>query len=173
LRTCDRSSPTGCPATRAALATAAGIAAVLGLGVYKLTAALSTGHRNVGFLILIGLAVSAATAVVCRPKRLNARGRAYLARLRNDYGAFGAGHARTATTESMLPLYVAVLGPAALAGTAYDDLRREMRPVSQGGSGGSCSSSCGGGSSCSSSGGSSCGGGGGCGGGGCGGCGGG
>jgi uncharacterized protein (TIGR04222 family) len=145
------------------LAMLAGLGIVLGLGAFKLVAALSTGHRNVGFLILIAIVVTIAIAAACWPRRLNARGRAYLKELKTSYGAWGQSVARTPSAEAMLPLYVGLLGPMVLAGTAYEDFKRELRPVLSSGNGGGCGSGGdGGGGGC---------GGGGCG-GGCGGCGG-
>ncbi len=158
---------------RAWTAMFAGILAVLGLGGFKLVAALSTGHTNVGFLILIAIAISVAIAVACWPRRLNKRGREYVQSLSTTYAAFGTRAGNAPAVDTMLPLYVAVLGTGVLAGTQYDDFHKEYQRTagSSGGTscgGGSCS---GGGSSDGGGGGSSCGGGGcgGCGGGGCGG----
>jgi uncharacterized protein (TIGR04222 family) len=159
---------------RALTVMAAGLAIVLGLGGFKLVAAISTGHYNVGFLILIGLAASAFLVWLCRPRRLNARGRAYLKSVLSAYAGWRFRQRVTpGDAGSMLPLYVAMFGPAVLVGTEFGDLHRALeRPRdgagADGGGGGGCGSGDGGGGD---GGGSSCGGGGcgGCGGGGCGG----
>lgn len=158
--------------TRSLVAIFGGLAVVLGLATFKLVVALQTGHRNVGFLVLLALLASIVIAVACRPRRLNSRGRAYLREMRKTYATWGTTIAQTANA-SMLPLYVGLIGTSVLAGTEYDDLNRGLQ-AARSASGGSCGS--GGGCSSGSSdsgGGGSCGGGGGCGGGGCGGCGGG
>jgi uncharacterized protein (TIGR04222 family) len=153
---------------RARTAIVAGLAAVLGLGAFKLAAALSTGHTNVVFLIMIALFASSVIAVACWPKRLNSRGRAFVKALAVTYGAFEMRAANAAAADAMLPLYVAVLGTSVLAGTEYADFHQAHRQFAgaSGGGGADAGGGC-------SGGGSSCGGGGGCGGGGCGGCGGG
>ena len=159
--------------TRVHVARGVGIAAVLGLGLFKLMAAISTGHYNVLFLILIAIVTTVVIALLCRPLRLNARGRAYLKQLTTTYTAWRMAPAAASADVDMLPLYVGLLGTSVLAGTEYDDLNRQLHPQASasGGSSGCGSSSCSGGGSSDGGGGSSCGGGGcgGCGGGGCGG----
>lgn len=149
---------------RAWAATLTGLAVVLGVGGFKLAVALSRGRTNVGFLIVIAVVVAVVLVVACRPRRLNARGRAYLKSLTESFKLWGANAAHSPAADTMLPLYVAMLGTGILAGTQYEAVNRAFNPPSS-----SSVSGCGSGSSCSS-GGSSCGGGG-CG-GGCGGCGG-
>ena len=162
---------------RAYLALGVGVAFVLGLGLFKLLAAISTGHYNVGFLLLLAAVTTVVLVLACRPQRLNARGRAYLKQLTSTYTAWRMAPATADANVDLLPLYVGLLGTSVLAGTEYDNLNRQLSPVtaSSSGSSGCSTSSCGSGSSTSSSdsGGSSCSGGGGgcggCGGGGCGG----
>jgi uncharacterized protein (TIGR04222 family) len=151
--------------SRAITAIAAGLLAVLGLAAAKIVVALSTGHTNILFLVLLALVFAVVIPVVCKPSRLNARGRSYAKSTAALYEATraNAGLTRLApsTDAGSLPLYVALAGVPVLAGTEYAPFQRAVAPPS---SGSSCSSSgCGSGGD---------GGGGGCGGGGCGGCGG-
>ena len=153
-----------------------GAALILGLGVYKLLAAMERDLPNVWFMIIMGgLSILILYGVV-RPHRLSARGRAYLERLQAAFirlkvKARSMSKSAAAADPSTL-LLVGLFGAGALAGTPYAQYPQTFqRSAPQSGSscGGGCGSS-GGSSGCSSS----CGGGGGsCGGGGCGGCGGG
>jgi uncharacterized protein (TIGR04222 family) len=150
---------------RAFTALGAGLTAILGLGLFKVVAAISTGHYNVAFLIVLALVASIALTVACWPRRLNGRGRAFVRDLKNEYGAW-ATSAGSAPAADVLPLYVALLGTGVLASTEFADVDRARASLVPGSSsGGSDGGGCGSSSSCSS--------GGGCGGGGCGGCGGG
>jgi uncharacterized protein (TIGR04222 family) len=150
---------------RAFSALATGVLVVVGLAALKIAIALSTGHSNIVFLVLLAILFAVVIPVVCWPKRLNAKGRAYTKSNADAYGSLarGGGLGLTASADyGSLPLYVAVAGAPVLLGTQYDAFRRAVVPPSA--SGGCSTSSCSSGSSCS--GGSSCGGGG------CGGCGG-
>lgn len=147
---------------RAKTAMLVGLAAILGVGGLKLAVALSRGYTNVWFLIITATIVSIALAILCRPQRLNARGRAYLKSLVATFKPWGASAATAPASDSMLPLYVGMLGTGILVGTQYDDLDRAVKASTASGGGGGCGSDSGGGSD----------GGGSCGGGGCGGCGG-
>jgi uncharacterized protein (TIGR04222 family) len=138
-----------------------GAAVILGLGAYKLAIALSRGHSNVWFLIIMAVVSMFLLRWAAQVPRLSRRGQAYLQQLRLAYEPTRA-QMGWATGDDMLPLMVGLFGVGVLAGTPLDDYR-EMFPAAAR-SGGSCGSGCGsGGSSCSS----------GDGGGGCGGCGGG
>lgn len=158
--------------------------AIAALGGYKLAAALSTGHSNVEFLIIMGAISSLIVVGMCASAPLNHRGKAYLERLNLAYGGL-RGQAPSlitpgATNDDGL-LMIGLFGMDVLADTAYAPFagvyHASMPPVPPA-SGGGCSS-CASVSSCNSgggdSGGSSCSSGGGDsgGGGGCGGCGGG
>jgi uncharacterized protein (TIGR04222 family) len=148
-----------------------GALVIVGLGGYKLFAALTKGHHNVGFLLLMGLFALIFLAALCRSERLSPQGKEYLARLQQAFGrlkmmplAPAAEGAASGGQEALL--LVSVFGVGALAGSVYAPFAQIFHRASvSGGTGGGCGSSCG--SSCS--GGSSCGGSG-CGGGGCGGC---
>jgi len=146
-----------------------GLLGVLGGG--KVLFALSTGHSNVGFLILlilIGSGVILLTAATGR--RLTSLGVTYLERLQHGMESLQKRIGTLASAEpcDQFLLAVAIFGMTTLSGTSYGYYPTMFQRSVQNGSG--CGSSCG--SSCSS-GGSSCGSscGGGCGGGGCGGCG--
>lgn len=133
-----------------------GAAVVLGLGGYKLWAALATGHDNVIFLILLALFSAIVIPILCRKRRLSRRGKAYVDRLQQ---AFAPLKGRPADSSVLL---VSVFGVAALAGTSQEYYAQMFaQSSSSGGCGGGSSGGCGSGG---------CGGGGG---GGCGGCGGG
>ncbi len=129
-----------------------GLAVVIGLGGFKLADALAEGRRNVAFLIFFGLVGMMALGLATAGVRLTAAGSRYLKRIQVGYSG-----------DRELPLAFALLGPAALVGSAnaaYASMLGVNPNAARSGSS-SCGSSCGGG-----------GGGGGCG-GGCGGCGGG
>ena len=65
-----------------------GSSLILGLGGYKLWAALTKGHHNVVFLLILGLFGVVTLAIVCMAvlPRISHRGKAYLLRLRLAYG---------------------------------------------------------------------------------------
>lgn len=150
---------------RARTAMLVGLGVMLGVAGFKLFVALSAGRTNVGFLIVSATVVGVALLLICRPRRLNARGKAHLSALVGNYREWGRSAVQASTQDAMLPLYVGMLGTGILVGSPYDDVNRTINGASSSGSSGGCGS----GSSCSSG----DGGGGGCGGGGCGGCGGG
>ena len=157
---------------------------ILGLGGYKLVAAISNGYTNVFFLILFGVAGTIILSAISNLPRLSKLGENYLERLQMAFSRLSSmPKPQTITTNNNfsavdpLLLTVGIFGTAALAGTAYDSYNQAFYKAQQnsaaGGASG-CGSSCGTGSDCSSSSdsgssdsGSSCGGGcGGCGGGG-------
>lgn len=157
-------------------------AAIIGLGFYKLLAAVLYGNYNIGFLILFGFIGIIILGVMANPPRLTEHGKKYLERLQLAFEKFKYASipktqnqpaATTFAAVDPLLLTVGLFGTAALAGTAYDNYNQAFHKSqqAQGSAGGSgCGSSCGtssDSSSCSSGG---DGGGGGCG-GGCGGCG--
>jgi uncharacterized protein (TIGR04222 family) len=151
-----------------------GTAVIVGLGGYKLLVALSEGHHNVMFLIVLAVASVFLLVKICKPSRLSARGRDYLSRLQGSFERLKpkAGIVGGGVPETALPLLVALFGVAALTGTSHAYFSQMFKR--SGTSGGGCGGGCGGGGASSGCGGSSgCSGGGGCGGGGCGGCGGG
>jgi uncharacterized protein (TIGR04222 family) len=153
------------PPQRKAAALRAGLlgaAVILGLGTYKLLAALARGHRNVEFLLVLALVGTSLLVAVCRLPRHTHLGRRYLYRLQK---AFEQLRDRTRFTTSAAAdpnaaLVVGLFGAAVLAGTPFEGYHKMFqRSAAHASCGGGCGSSCGGG------------GGGGCG-GGCGGCGG-
>ncbi|MCX6378436.1 MAG: TIGR04222 domain-containing membrane protein, partial [Armatimonadetes bacterium] len=62
------------------------IIAIIALGGYKLFVALSNGHSNVGFLLLIGVVASVFIGVFCSARPTRLRREAYLHRLHQAYG---------------------------------------------------------------------------------------
>lgn len=147
----------------------AGVAAVLGLGGYKLAVAIAKGHSNVGFLLLLTAVAVVGLFLICRNPRVTRRGKRYLDDLRTAYERVQARAAIDATRSDEpapeMALMFAVFGMTALSTTRYAYFRDMFARGDT--SGTSSWGSCGGGSC----GGGGCGGGG-CGGGGCGGCGG-
>lgn len=144
---------------------------LLGLAAFKSTAAVMTGHFNVGFLILFTVASLIGTAVVCRKKRLSHLGRRYLKQLQLAFASLksvGKYPTSNSSTEEQgmnpaLLVAMGLFGIVVLKESAYADFYKTYERATA--TGGGCGSGCG------SSGGGGCGGGG-CG-GGCGGCGGG
>lgn len=160
---------------------------ILGLGAYKLLAALINGYFNVFGIIIIAIVATLITFAVAKLPRLTNLGKTYLERLQMAFDKLqyqterqaiqtNAAGAQFAGVDPLL-LGVGVFGGAILAGTVYDDYNQAFQRAQNQAVAGSSSCSSGCGSSCSTgSTGSSCSsggdGGGGCG-GGCGGCGGG
>lgn len=163
---------------------------ILGLGGYKLFAAIANGNYNIIFLAIFVVAGLIIAAVVAKQPRITKLGKAYLDRLQTAFDNLkyqaqaayipngqqqGVQQPSFAGVDPLL-LSVGVFGSAILAGTVFDSYnqafsRAQNQSVASGSSCGSgCGSGCSTGSSCSS--GSSCSGGSSCG-GGCGGCGGG
>jgi uncharacterized membrane protein YgcG len=154
---------------------------ILGLGAYKLTAALLHGYTNVFGIIILAIISTVIAFSVARVPRLTALGKIYLERLQIAFDKLQyqsvrqAVPANTASAQfagvDPLLLGVGIFGGTILAGTIYDDYNQAFqRAQTQSVGSSSCGSSCG--SSCSSSSGGDGGGGdggGGCG-GGCGGC---
>ena len=132
-----------------------GAAVILGLGGYKLWAALINGYDNVFFLILFALIAVIVLAVLCQKRRVSRRGKAYLKRLQQAFGPLKGKPAAPAVSSDQSVLLVSVFGVTALTNTPYNNYALMF---AQGSSSGGCGGGCGGG---------------GCGGGGCGGCGGG
>ena len=151
------------PELRATADSAAKFAAfvIIGLGLYKLVIALSSGRSNVLFLIVLGVIGIVALFKIHQP-RITARGRALLKELEQTYLDSKEVYSEA---EPTLPLLVGVFGVAALAGSPVEDYQSFFKSKSSGWFGGGGWGGCGGGC-----GGGGCGGGG-CG-GGCGGCGG-
>jgi uncharacterized protein (TIGR04222 family) len=143
-------------------------AVILGLGVFKLAAALSNGHSNVGFLLLMMVVSLCILPMIVKVPRLSRRGRAYLERLQQAYTGLRRPRAISDPSPALDPLLlmVGVYGLPSLAGTTHARFA-QMFPQSVS-AGGGCGGATGG---CGTSSGGGCGGGG-CG-GGCGGCGGG
>lgn len=135
-----------------------GLALVAGL---KIWLAITRGHYNIGFLIVLAAIFLVAAAIAIHP-RLTPPGAALLEDLRTLFGGLKdrASSMRPQQGGTDFALLAAVFGVAA-ALPVYPDAQKLFPRATDSGSS-SSSSSCG--SSCGSSGGSSCGGGGGCGG---------
>ncbi|MBI5833551.1 MAG: TIGR04222 domain-containing membrane protein [Armatimonadetes bacterium] len=137
---------------------------VEGLGLFKLAAALAKGRTNVGFLLLMMVAAALVLGFCLQPRRLSARGQAYLDRARQRFRRLRdrlgrePGHGLNAAQ-----VVLAVFGLSSLAGTAWAWTVTEFRPPQTSSNGCSGSTGCSGSSGCSG-GSSGCGGGGGCGG---------
>ena len=148
-----------------------GSVVVLGLGVYKLCAALSKGRSNVGFMIIMAIGFVVIQRMICRPCRLSRLGKAYLKEVQSKYAhqrQYVAGNrpADSSPDHDLRLFFVGLYGVQVLKGTQYSHYYK-MYSSGASASGGCGGSGCGGGC-----GGGGCGGGcGGCGGGGCGGCG--
>jgi uncharacterized protein (TIGR04222 family) len=140
-----------------------------GVAFIKIVLAVSGGHTNIQFLIILTAAFSFAAYAISRP-RLTTKGQALLDNLRMLFGNLKdrASSLRPSSSPNELALLAAVYGIGAIPVSAFP-YAQKLYPKAASSSGGSFVSSCG--SSCGSSSGSSCGGGG-CG-SGCGGCGGG
>jgi uncharacterized protein (TIGR04222 family) len=140
-----------------------------GVAIIKIFVALSRGHSNIGFLIILAAVFGFAAFLLARP-RLTLRGKAMLDDLRFLFGGLRSRLEATLTSNDVT-LLAAVFGVAAIPLMVFP-YARTLYPKAVA-AGESSSSSCGATTSCGSSdggGGGSCGGGG-CG-GGCGGCGG-
>lgn len=125
---------------------------VFGLGLAKIGVGLAR-DRPVGFLVLLSIAVLIMAVVLLRSTaRVTGAGRRALMRSRRDHAA-----AMRAPRQQDMAIAVALLGTAALAGTAYAAYHDWRQPAGSSDSGGSSSS-------CSSDGGDSGGGSSGCGG---------
>lgn len=154
---------------------------ILGLGSYKLISALSRGHHNVMFLILMAIASMIILSIISSPfhRRITAKGKQYLDNLKLTFSGL-TGNLQTPPTEpdynSSLLLAIFDLDRFKTSGNYQDFVylfvpkpksitsKSKTRNNNDSSSTYSCGSSCSS-SSCSSSCGSSCGGG-------CGGCGG-
>lgn len=155
--------------------------AIIGLGVYKLIAAVLKGHSNYDFLIPMGIVGGIILIVMSNAPRLTEHGKKYLERLQLAFEKLKfAGIVAKANQNQNPPasfsavdpllLSVGIFGTAALVGSPYDTYNQAFHKSqqAQSSSGGCGSSGCGTSSDASSC--SSGGDGGGCG-GGCGGCG--
>jgi len=156
---------------------------LLGLAGYKAVIALSRGHFNLGFLLMMTIAGGIILRLVCwaSAPRLSARGREFIERLQVSLSRFKPSLFRRPNPESIeanLLLIASVFGLAALHRTPYAHCSKAFakstapQAFADAGTGSGCSS-CGSTSSSSSSGSGCSSGGSSCGGGGCGGCGGG
>ena len=135
------------------------VAVILGLGGYKLWAALTNGYDNVFFLILLAISSLVAIPFICQKRRVSRRGKAYLKRLQQAFEPLKKRPiARAATADiSQDVLLLSVFGTPVLTGTPHAAYAQMFAQSSSSGG-------CGGGSGGCGSGGGSCGGGGGCGG---------
>jgi len=160
---------------------------ILGLGGYKLAAALIQGYYNVIFLVILTIVGLLIARSVAKLPRITKLGKTYLERLQLAFENLKVTSQKVYSFSQYNPqnqqasyagydpllLSMGVFGAGVLAGTVYDNYNQTFQKSQNaaGGSscgGGGCGSSCSSTSSCSSgdSGGSSCGGGcGGCGGG--------
>jgi uncharacterized protein (TIGR04222 family) len=135
-------------------------ASIVALGAYKFAAAMMTGHRNVAFLLVLGIVGCLFAVWIGGPRKLTDLGRRTLKALQTAFAGLqkNSSLAKGETPDRHLVLAMGIFGIAALQGTAHGafyDLYRHSAG-SSGGCGSGCGSGCGGG----------------CGGGGCGGCGG-
>jgi uncharacterized protein (TIGR04222 family) len=133
---------------------AAAILGLAGLAVAKITAALATGHRNVGFLILLGVAVAAVLWTITRKPRTTL-GDETLTNLKSLFARVKTGpRPLGADQHHEALLLAAVFGEFAVAGMEPSGWKKlfPARSARGGGDGGSCSS-CGGGSGCGGGGG--------------------
>jgi uncharacterized protein (TIGR04222 family) len=144
-----------------------GVGLILGLGLFKLIAALDSNHNNVVGLVIVGILGSIAVAATCMLPRLSRAGRRLLRDLRLAHGGLRTLWSAPDVPPTAPALALSLFGPSILVGTPFANYAPLFQPAAAGAAGG-CGSS--GTSSCGGGGG---GGGGGCGGGGCGGCGGG
>jgi uncharacterized protein (TIGR04222 family) len=143
---------------------AVALLAVLGLAIVKIIVALNTGHRNIGFLIVLAIIFTIVVVKLSRP-RLTRAGERMIADLRTLFGSLKdrSEHLQNGASPTEFALMAAVFGMSAVPQA------KTLFPRAAAASGSSCGSTCG-----SSSGGDGGGdGGSSCGGGGCGGCGGG
>jgi len=132
-----------------------GIFVLLSLGLPKLLFALATGHKNVGFLILLMIAFIIAAVLLARP-RLTALGNETLLDLKNLFG--GLKDRRQEIRNGVSPGEFAMM--AAVFGTAMvPDAKKLFPQAGSSGCGSSCGSDSGGGSSCGGGGCGGCGGG--------------
>ncbi|HLO85315.1 MAG TPA: TIGR04222 domain-containing membrane protein [Nostocaceae cyanobacterium] len=151
-----------------------GAVVIIGLGIFKLVAALAKGHYNVGFLILMAVFGLIFLWYICQNSRLTSRGKTYLQQLQQIFSQLQQKIKTEPLTNLEYNLAVALFGFNVLAGTAYAACQQIFYPVTtttrtyrntsssssrSGGCGSSCSSISSCSSSCSSSdsGGSSCG----------------
>jgi uncharacterized protein (TIGR04222 family) len=141
-----------------------GALVIIGVGVFRLATSIARDKPNVAFLVAMGILGLVFIAVPRKHQRITARGRSYLAAVRERFG-----HLRTSTGDFIrqeeshhLMLAVGVFGTGVLHGTSLDSVRAVFPHAASGSAGGTAGvAGCGG-----------CGGGcGGCGGCGCGGCG--
>lgn len=141
----------------------AAILAVLGLGFYKIFAAVLNGRYNFIFIVIMGVAGMLIAAAVSNLPRLTKLGKAYLERLQMAFDNLKyqaqktylpSNEPRTVPQASFagvdpLLLSVGVFGSAILAGTVYDQYNQTFQKAQNQAAGSSCGSACG--SSCSSS----------------------
>lgn len=129
---------------------------ILFLGGYKLIVALEKGHRNVLFLIGMGIISLIFLGAICKPHRLSYRGQDYLNRLQKAFELMKANatgwyypyqttyNSTSGVADSVsLLLLMAIHGIGILAGTEYYEFI-EMFAASKSGGGG-CGGGCGGG----------------------------
>jgi uncharacterized protein (TIGR04222 family) len=133
---------------------------VLGLAIIKIVVAVNTGHRNIGFLIVLAIIFTIVVVSISRPRRTRA-GERMIADLRTLFGSLKdrSSNLQNGANSTEFALMAAIFGMSAVPQA------KTLFPRAASGAG--CGSACG------SDGGSSGGDGGGDGGGGCGGCGGG
>lgn len=140
---------------------AAGLALICGLGLFKLIAALSSNHTNVGGLIIIGMLGSIGVVAACITPRLTRAGKRFIGDLRLAHGQLQEGWSRPDAPTTAPALALSLFGPAILVGTPFASCGTLFQQYGAAAGAGGCGSSSVGGT-CSS--GDGCGGGGGCGG---------
>lgn len=129
-----------------------GLFLLIGMGVYKLIAALHTGHSNIIFLLILMIFSS---YVYCKDffslsdksmqKRRTEAGEELLVRLRNSCGPAQKADLENMNFDYSLLLPVAVFGVSILPSAAYplDIAARQAILTSGGEGGGGCSGGCG------------------------------
>lgn len=129
-----------------------GVLVLVGLGGYKLMAAMGQGHSNVWFLILMLGGSLLVLTTVCQPPRLSERGRTYLQRLQAAFESSKESlQAISGQASQTALLLVGLFGISVLSGTVYNRYT-ELFPRSSSGSHwffssdgcGSCGGGCGG-----------------------------
>jgi uncharacterized protein (TIGR04222 family) len=111
--------------------------AIAGIGMWRLVVGILR-EEPVGFLIFMGFAGFVILILTCSPDRLTARGRAFVARLRQGFGSLSY------STGSRYALVVAVLGISALASTPFEIYKKLFEKGQSSSSGGCGDGGCGG-----------------------------
>jgi uncharacterized protein (TIGR04222 family) len=118
--------------------------AVPGLGLVKLGVAVSRGHFNIGYLILLILVYSYCALLAMAPPRQTPAGRKYLAWLQASHQGLVDRVTAGRRSGEDLALLVGIYGLAALPTIPYmQDLRQAMQPPGSSSTSGDSGSGCG------------------------------